>query len=285
MKKKGKKNLFWRLFFMTIGALLAAIGLEIFLIPNLIIDGGIIGLSIIGSHLTNLPLGLFILLLNLPFLWIGYEQIGRKFALSTLYAVSCLAVFVHFFHPINGLTEDLLLAAVFGGIIIGLGVGTIIRYGGSLDGTEIIAILINRKTAFSVGEIVMFFNFFILGSAGFVFGWDRAMYSLIAYFIAFKMMDVAIQGLNESKSVMIISAYPEKVSEVIQKRLGRGVTHLYGKGGYTGEDREILYCVMSRLEIAKLKDVIEENDPQAFIAIEDVHDVMGGRFNERIVQQ
>ncbi|MGM9571443.1 MAG: YitT family protein [bacterium] len=277
-----KKYILRRMAFMTLGALLTAIGLEIFLIPNSIIDGGVIGISIISSHLTGFPLGIFILLLNLPFLWIGYDHIGKTFALSTLYSVSCLALFVNFFHPISSLTHDCLLASVFGGIIVGIGVGTIIRYGGSLDGTEIVAILINRKTAFSVGEIVMFFNLFILASAGFVFGWDRAMYSLIAYFIAFKMMDVAIEGLNESKSVTIISEYPDVISQVIQDRLGRGVTHLYGKGGYTGEAREVLYCVMSRLEISKLKAVIAENDPKAFIAIENVHDVMGGRFSRKI---
>jgi len=272
-----------KVFFIIIGSLLAAIGLEIFLIPNSIIDGGIIGLAIIVSHLTKLPLGIFILLLNLPFLIIGYNFIGRTFTLTTLFSLVCLSIFVNFFHPIPGLTHDLLLASVFGGIILGMGVGTIIRYGGSLDGTEIVAILFSRKSAFSVGEIVMFFNIFILGSAGFVFGWDRAMYSLITYFIAFKMIDVAIEGLDESKAVMIISDYPQNISEVIQARLGRGVTHLHGKGGYTGEEKEVLYCIMTRLEIAKLKSIIEDIDPAAFVAIENVHEVMGGRFRKKAI--
>jgi len=282
-KQAKTKDTIKRLFFMFIGALLAAVGLEIFLIPNSIIDGGIIGIAIMASFLTKLPLGLFIFFLNIPFLVIGYNHIGRTFTISTLFSITCLSIFVHFFHPIPGLTHDLLLASVFGGIILGIGVGTIIRYGGSLDGTEIVAILANRKTAFSVGEIVMLFNIFILGSAGFVFGWDKAMYSLIAYFIAFKMIDVAIEGLDESKSVMIISDFPNELSEAIQCRLGRGVTHLYGKGGYSGEGKEVLYCIMTRLEISKLKSIIEDIDPGAFVAIENVHDVMGGRFKKMAI--
>jgi len=283
-KKQGKiKHNLFRIFFMLIGSLLTAVGLEIFLIPNSIIDGGIIGIAIIFSHLTKLPLGIFILTLNLPFLFVGYNHIGKTFTISTLFSVTCLSIFVSILHPIPGLTHDLLLASVFGGIILGIGVGTIIRYGGSLDGTEIIAILASRKTAFSVGEIVMFFNIFILGSAGFVFGWDKAMYSLIAYFIAFKMIDIAIEGLNESKAVIIISDFPNELSQTIQARLGRGVTHLYGKGGYTGEGKEVLYCIMTRLEISKLKNIIEDIDPESFVAIENVHDVMGGRFKKKAI--
>lgn len=286
MVRSGKEKVratIKKIVFMVVGSLLAAVGLEIFLIPNSIIDGGIIGLAIIFSHLTKISLSLFILVFNLPFLIAGYNLIGKTFALSTLFSITCLSIFVNFFHPIPGLTHDLLLAAVFGGIILGIGVGTIIRYGGALDGTEIVAILVERKTGFSVGEVVMFFNIFILGSAGFVFGWDKAMYSLIAYYIAFKMIDIAIEGLDESKSVTIISEFPDKISEIIQARLGRGVTHLYGKGGYTGEDKEVLYCIMTRLEIAKLKSIIDDIDPDAFVAIENVHDVMGGRFKKKAI--
>lgn len=282
MRSKQEKNrdLVKQIFFLVTGSLLAAVGLEIFLIPNSIIDGGIIGISIMVSYLTKAPLSLFILLFNLPFLIVGYRQIGKGFALATIFSTVCLSIFVNFFHPIPGFTHDLLLASVFGGIILGIGVGTIIRYGGALDGTEILAILVSRKTAFSVGEIVMFFNIFILGSAGFIFGWDRAMYSLITYFIAFKMIDTAVEGLDESRSVMIISDFCQEVSEALQANLGRGVTHLHGKGGYSSEDKEVLYCVMTRLEIAKMKNIIEDIDPGAFVAIGNVHEVMGGRFKK-----
>ncbi|MGB8953869.1 MAG: YitT family protein [Tumebacillaceae bacterium] len=272
-----------RLLFMLLGSVLVAVGLEIFLVPNSIIDGGVIGISILTAYLTNLPIGLFTFLFNLPFLFIGYRQIGRTFALTTLVAIILMSLFTYLLHPVQPLTDDPLLAAIFGGIILGIGVGTIIRNGGSLDGTEIVAILFTRKTGFSVGEIVMFFNLFILGSAGFVFGWDHAMYSLIAYYIAFKVIDITIEGLDESKSVTIISDYPDDISAAIQNRLGRGVTHVYGKGGYTGEAKELLYVIVTRLEVAKLKDIVLEHDPDSFIAIEHVADVMGGRFRKTAV--
>ncbi|MFO7248500.1 MAG: YitT family protein, partial [Bacillota bacterium] len=198
-----------------------------------------------------------------------------------LFAVSMLAVFVTWLRSFGPVTTDLILATVFGGIILGIGVGLIIRFGGSLDGTEIVAILVNRRFSFSVGEIIMFFNVFILGSAGFVFTWESAMYSLIAYFIAFKTIDVVIEGLDESKSVIIISDESQKISETILARLGRGVTHIYGKGGYTREEKELLYCIVTRLELAKLKNIVQEIDPGALIAVENVHDVMGGQFKKR----
>jgi uncharacterized membrane-anchored protein YitT (DUF2179 family) len=272
-----------RLFFISLGALFVGVGLEIFLVPNSIIDGGVIGISILLAYLTGKPVGLFMVLLNLPFLVVGYKQIGRTFAVTTLIAVILMSFYITLFHGMEPFTDDLLLAAVFGGVVLGIGVGTIIRYGGSLDGTEIVAILFSRKTAFSVGEVVMFFNIFILGSAGFIFGWDHAMYSLIAYYIAIKMIDITIEGLDESKSVTIISECPEEISDAILHRLGRGVTHLYGKGGYSGEDKELLYVIVTRLEVAKLKSIVLEHDPGAFIAIEHVADVMGGRFKKKAI--
>ncbi|SDF08876.1 YitT family protein [Sporomusa acidovorans] len=268
---------------LFIGSIIAAIGLEIFLVPNNIIDGGVVGISIMASHLLGLPLSLFLVILNVPFLYLGYAQIGKTFALSTLFSITSLAYWVSVFHPIPGLTNDLFLAAIFGGIIIGIGVGVIIRYGGSLDGTEIVAILLDKRTGFSVGEIIMFFNLFILTSAGFVFSWDKAMYSLVAYFIAFKVIDTVIEGLDESKAAMIVSEKPDEVSEALMARLGRGVTVLHGEGGYTKERKDVLYCVITRLEMAKLKSIVDEIDEGAFVTINDVHEVMGGRFKKKAI--
>ncbi|MCS1352034.1 YitT family protein [Mechercharimyces sp. CAU 1602] len=270
-------------FVVALGSFLVAIGLELFLIPNQIIDGGVVGLSIIFSEITPLSLSIYLILINLPFLYLGYREIGKTFAISTMVAVALLAIFVRFFHHIEAATDNAFLATVFGGIVIGIGVGLIIRNGGSLDGTEILAIIGNEKLGFSVGEIVMFFNIFILGSAGFVFGWDRAMYSLIAYFIAFKVIDIVVEGLDESKSVMIISDKPDEIAEAILFRLGRGVTHIYGKGAYTQESKELLYCIVTRIEVAKLKSIVLEHDPNAFVAIEHVHDVLGGRFKKKSI--
>lgn len=282
-RRKPKWEIVKNSILLVFGAILVSVALEIFLIPNSIIDGGVIGVAIILGYLTKVSIGLFIFLLNIPFMVVGYKQIGKSFTLSTLLGVTVLSLGVNFLHPVPQLTDDLLLASVFGGIILGVGVGTIIRYGGSLDGTEIVAILISKKGAFSVGEIVMFFNVFILGSAGFVFGWDKAMYSLIAYFIAFKMIDITIDGLEESKSVTIVSENPEEIADAIIARLGRGVTSLSGKGCYTREDKSILYVVVTRLELAKLRSIINEIDDNAFVAIGNVHEVLGGRFRKKAI--
>ena len=269
MKKKYNKTftIINRVILMTLGSILASVGLEIFLIPNNIIDGGITGISIMANHFTNLPLGLFILVLNLPFLVVGYKQIGKTFTLSTLFSVICLSIGVSVLHPVPGITQDTLLATIFGGIILGAGIGLIIRNGGSLDGTEIIAIILDKRIGFSIGEIVMFFNLFILGGSGLVFGWDRAMYSLIAYFIAFKTIDITVEGLNDSKSVNIISEKYKEISEALTDRLGRGVTILYGEGAYKGNETKVIYVVVSRLEIAKLKGVVHGFDENALISI------------------
>ncbi len=282
-KKNTRLNYLLKVLFLFIGSTLAAVGLEFFLIPNNIIDGGVVGISIMLSYITNYPLGLFIFFLNIPFLILGYNHIGKTFVLSTLFSLSCLSVWVSILHPLPQLTEDLLLAAVFGGIILGIGVGLIIRYGGSLDGTEIVAIILDKRTGFSVGEIVMFFNLFILTSAGLVFGWDKAMYSLIAYFIAFKMIDITIEGLEETKAAMVISERSELIAEKVMARLGRGVTFLNGKGGYSGEGRSVLYIVVTRLEVSKLKNIIDEIDENAFVTISEVHEVMGGRIKKRAI--
>lgn len=267
--------------FLFIGALLVATALEIFLVPNNIIDGGITGISIMLSYLTNLPLGIFIFILNIPFLVFGYKQIGKTFVGLTFFAVTVLSVSVTVLDKAPVLTNDILLASVFGGIILGIGVGLVIRYGGSMDGTEIVAIAISEWTGFSVGEIILFFNIFILGSAGIVFTWDRAMYSLITYFIAFKVIDLAIEGLDEAKAVMIISEKVDEIAEVVIAQLGRSVTFWEGKGGYTGQSKRILYAVVTRLEIAKLKLIIKEIDEGAFVTIHDVYDVFGGKLQKR----
>jgi uncharacterized membrane-anchored protein YitT (DUF2179 family) len=270
-----------RTVFIILGALLVSVGLEIFLVPNNIIDGGVVGISILLSHISSWQIGLFLFVLNLPFVILGYKQIGKTFAVSTLLGITVMSIGTNFLHPVPGLTDDPLLACVFGGIILGVGVGLVIRYGGSLDGTEIVAILLNKKTPFSIGEIVMFGNIFILGSAGFVFGWDRAMYSLIAYFIAFKVIDITVDGFQESKSVWIISEHHRRIGDVLLARLGRGVTYLNGEGGYSGEEKKVVFCVVTRLEEAKLKLIVEEIDPEAFLAVGTIAEVRGGRFKKR----
>ncbi len=277
--KKSKLSQYVKKYiYIFIGSIITAIGLEIFLIPNNIIDGGVVGVSIMLSAITGLPFGAFLILINLPFLYLGYKHIGKAFAIATTFAVISLSFWSSVFLPILPVTTDYFLAAVFGGIITGTGVGLIIRNGGSLDGTEIVAILTDRKTVFSVGEIVMFINLFILSSASLVFGWDKAMYSLVAYFVIAKMIDIVLKGLEETYSVMIVTSQHTDILNKLMLEMDKGVTVLHGEGGYTKEKRKILYCVVTRLEIDKLKNMVLDIDEGAFVTINPVSDIVGGRL-------
>lgn len=277
--KKSKLSQYVKKYiYIFIGSIITAIGLEIFLIPNNIIDGGVVGVSIMFSAITGLPFGAFLILINLPFLYLGYKHIGKAFAIATTFAVISLSFWSSVFLPVLPVTNDYFLAAVFGGIITGTGVGLIIRNGGSLDGTEIVAILTDKKTVFSVGEIVMFINLFILSSASLVFGWDKAMYSLVAYFVIAKMIDVVLKGLEETYSVMIVTSQHTDILNRLMLEMDKGVTVLHGEGGYTKEKRKILYCVVTRLEIDKLKNMVLDIDEGAFVTINPVSDIVGGRL-------
>ncbi|AIG25262.1 YitT family protein [Brevibacillus sp. 7WMA2] len=280
-KKTTLSSFLLKFIFITIGAIMMAVSLELFLVPNKVIDGGIAGISIMMSSITNLPLGLFLFFFNLPFLIVGFKQIGKTFAISTLYGIAIMSLTTSMLHHVPAFTNEKMLAVLFGGVILGVGVGLVIRFGGTLDGTEIVAILLSRKTRVPVGQLIMFINFFIFIMAGFVFEWDSAMYSIFTYYIAFKLIDIVVEGLNESKSVTIISKEYEEISEAINARLGRSTTYVYARGGYSKEETQMIYCVVTRLEVAKLRAIIHEIDDSAFIAIEHVSDVSGGNFAKK----
>ena len=282
LTKKRKISFYLRKYlYLFIGAIITAVGLEIFLIPNNIIDGGVVGIAIMLSAVTGLPFGMFLIVINLPFLFLGYKYIGKHFAIATTFFLICLSFWSNIFLPVLPVTNDFFLAAVFGGIITGAGVGIVIRNGASFDGTEIVAIITDRKTVFSVGEIVMFINLFILSSASFVFGWDKAMYSLVAYFVISKMIDVVIKGLEETYAVMIVTSQHDEITDKLMKQMDKGVTLLHGEGGYSKEKRKILYCIVTRLEIDSLKSIVLDIDEAAFITINPVSDIVGGRLRRK----
>jgi len=287
MAKQHKKMswLEWlkRLLFITVGAVLMGIALEMFLVPNQIIDGGITGISILLSEITPVGLGVFIFVINLPFLVFGYKQIGRTFVISTLYGIAVLSLTTMYLHHAEPFTEEKILAVLFGGLILGLGVGLVIRFGGALDGAEIVAIHLSKKLRLPVGQIIMIINVFIFIVAGFVFGADSAMYSIFAFYIAAKVMDIVVEGLEESKSATIISSQYEEISEAIMTRLGRSTTMLYAKGGYSKDETQVIYCVVTRLEVSKLKAVVQEIDEKAFISIQNVADVMGAGMDKKAI--
>jgi uncharacterized membrane-anchored protein YitT (DUF2179 family) len=286
-KKESVTHIIYRFIMIAFGSLLAAISIELFLMPNHIIDGGIIGISLILDYITPssfswINFGTLVVVLNLPFMYSGYKQIGKTFALSSLFAIVCLAVIESMLHHITPFTDQPILATVFGGLVLGAGVGLVIRHGGSLDGTEILSILLTKKLPFSVGEFVMFMNIFVFSSAAFVFGPEQAMYSVMTYYIAFKTIDTVIQGLDETKAVLIVSDKYEEVSQGILDRLGRGTTKLKGKGGFTDEEKEVIYAVVTRLEVTKLKNIIYDIDPDAFLTIMNTQETRGAKFKSSI---
>lgn len=269
-------------FFIIVGAFVVAIALEMFLLPNKIIDGGVIGISMMASYLTDGNLGLYIFLINIPFIILAYKALGKKFVINTFFAVTMLAIATNVVAPLHHITEDLLLVTIFGGILLGIGVGLILRHNASLDGTEMVSIVLTRKLKIvSVGELLMFINLFIYACAGFVFEWDRAFYSILTYYIASKTIDTVLEGLDKAKSVRIVSDYSREIGDEIMKELDTSVTYVKTTGGYSRKEKILTFCVVNKFDVPKLKDVVHDVDPKAFIVTEDVHEVEGVRFKKR----
>ncbi|MGB7979079.1 MAG: YitT family protein [Chlamydiales bacterium] len=264
---------------MAFGAVFAAAALRIFLIPNELIDGGVIGVSLILSRLFGAPyFSFFLLILNIPFMVLAYKYIRRSFVLYMFVATVMLALFYSLLEALPAFNADPLEAIVIGGAMLGAGAGLIIRNGGCTDGTEILAILINRRKGFTVGQVIFVINIFIFAAYGWIFNdWHIALRSLMTYIVAFKMMDIVIAGLEELKSVLIMCSKPDHLSKIITHELGLGLTFIKGKGGYSGEDRDILFIIVERLDLAELKEIVLREDPSAFIAIENLHEVAYGR--------
>ena len=279
-KNKTLLNNFLSFLLITVGATLAAIALEIFLVPNNIIDGGIIGISIMISYITKIKLSVLTFVLNIPFLILGYKQLGKSFLIKAAYAMIVLSLLLEELKPVPELTNDVLLATVFGGLLLGIGVGFVIKFGACLDGTEVVAILINKKTSFSVGQVVMFLNLFIYSTAGFLFGWDRALYSILTYFITFKIIDMVSEGFEQAKAAMIITNHGEEIANSIYKHLGRTVTMLEGEGLISGK-KVVLYAVVTRIEIPELKRIVAADDYSAFVTITDVNEIVGKHIKKK----
>ena len=260
---------------ITIGSIIAAASLELILIPNLMIDGGINGISINFNKLCGGSLGLTVFLFNLPFIILGYHLIGEKFLIKTGYGMVLFSVLLEVFDKFTPLIDDTLLATVYGGIALGIGVGLVIKEGGCLDGTETVAILINRKGILSVGQVVFIFNIFIYGSAIFVFGPERALYSLLTYFISYKVIDFVSDGFNSAKAVLIITDNDKEISKKILERLGRTVTVISGQGFISHGGKKVLYTVITRFEVSILKDILDEVRASSFATVMEVSEIIG----------
>lgn len=270
-------KLFLSYIIIMLATILAAYSLETFLIPNNILDGGVTGISIIISKVFSIPISYLIILINIPFIYIGYHNLGKSFLIRTIFCMLIFSISLDFFSSFHEVTDEILLATIFGGIILGLGVGLIIRFGACIDGTESVALVISKKTSLSVGQIVMIFNFFIYGTAALIFGLDRALYSVLTYFITFKVIDIVSEGLEQAKAALIITEKGTDMATEIYKKLGRTVTRINGKGLLTGE-KEVMYCVLTRIEVFELKKIANQMDESAFISILDVTDIIGNHI-------
>ena len=277
--RKAMKFL-WEYFMLAVGAAIAAIAIEEFLVPCTILDGGVVGISIMVNNLTGIRLGLLTLILNIPFLLVGMKVLGKKFLVKAGFAMMMFSFFLEVFSPMKDMTDEYLLAVCFGGILLGIGVGIVIFFGGCLDGTETVAILLNRKFNLPVGRTVLFFNIIIYSVAGFLFGFDRAMYSLLTYYITSKVLDIIENGMDQAKAAMIITNEGKQIADMIYKQMGRTVTILEGEGLISGK-KDVLYCVLNRLEVYELKKLIKEADASAFIAINEVSEIIGNHIKKK----
>lgn len=274
---KVRTKIIYEYIMLTIGSIIVAFAIEEFLMPNTILDGGVVGIGMIINSLTNIPLSILTIILNTPFLLIGAKKIGKRFILKSSFSMIIFSIFLNVFAPMANATDQYLLAVCFGGVILGIGVGIVIRSGGCLDGTETVAILLNRKYSIPVGRMVLLFNLFIYTVAGFLFGWNRAMFSLLTYFITSRILDYVENGLGKAKAAMIITNDADEIIKKIYKKLGRTVTIMDGMGLVSGK-KKILYCVITSFEVWELKHIINTVDSSAFITISDISEIIGNHI-------
>ena len=282
--KPSKLKIVMKALLVIIGGLIAAYGLESVLIPNNVSDGGVTGLSIVGSQLFGLPLGLLIAILNIPFIWLGYKQIGTRFAVFSVLGIASLAIGTSLMHHIPIIVQgDALLITVVGGIILGFGMGLALRNGGALDGIDMLAVLLARRLPFGTSDLILFLNMFVFIVVSFVFGLKGAILSAIAYFIASKVIAIVEEGLSGSKTFKIITTKPELMIEAIREELGRTATYKEVYGGFSNEQFKEITCVINRLEDSKIKEIIRNIDKNAFVTVYDVAEVKGGSFTKQDV--
>lgn len=279
------KDILKYIVFMTLGVFAAGFGLKGFLLPNSFIDGGVTGVSLIVNEVSEIPVSILLIILNVPFLIMAYSTIGRQFAVKSIISIFLLAAVVHFV-PFPLITEDKLLISVFGGFFLGSGIGLSMRGGAVIDGTEVLAVYISRKTTLTIGDVILIFNVLIFGVAIYVFSIETSLYAMLTYLAASKTVDFVVSGIEEYVGVNIISDYSEEIRQTIIKNLGRGCTIFLGKKGYAtkGEplkETNIVYTAITRLEVSRLQKEIDKIDQNAFIVMHSIKDVKGGMIKKR----
>jgi uncharacterized membrane-anchored protein YitT (DUF2179 family) len=270
---------------ILMGVMAAGFGLKGFLLPNQFLDGGVMGVSLLANVVWGIQLPVLVVLINLPFVVIAYTQISKKFAIKTLIAITVLAgvlALVEF--PI--MTHDKLLISVFGGFFLGGGIGLSIRGGSVIDGTEVLAIYSSKKTTLTVGDVILILNIIIFSVAAYLMNIETALYAILTYLVASKTVDFVVHGIEEYTSVMIVSDKHEEIKDAIIMKLGRGVTILkgksgYGKKGHRVSEVDVIFSVVTRLELQRLKNEITKIDPEAFVVENSVNDIKGGMIKKR----
>lgn len=271
--------------FILLGIFSAGFGLQGFLLPNRLIDGGVMGISLLTTKQTGISLSLLIILFNFPFILLGWRQISRVFSIKSIIAISLLALAIAVF-PYPDVTNDKLLVSVFGGFFIGAGIGLCIRGGGVIDGTEVLAIFLNRKSSLSVGDFILLFNVIIFSVAAWLLSVEAALYSTLTYLAASKTVDFILEGIEEFTGVTIISPHSDEIADFIKQKMGRGLTVYSGKRGFgkRGEsytNTDIIFTVVTRLEISRLTNEVEKIDPNAFVVMQSIKDTRGGMVKKR----
>ncbi len=274
--------------FITLGVSSATFGLNGFLLPNDFLDGGVVGISLLANVVSGINLSYLIVIINIPFIIIGYTQVSKIFAIKTLVAIIALAVCVSVV-DMPSITNDKLLISFFGGFFLGLGIGLSIRGGSVIDGTEVLAIYTSRKTALTVGDIILILNIIIFSVAAWLISIETALYAILTYLVASKTVDFVVHGIEEYTSVMIVSRKSAEIKQTIIERMGRGVTILkgksgFGKQGHRNDDIDVIYTVITRLELQKLKTEIAKIDDDAFMVENSVNDIKGGMIKKRPLQ-
>jgi uncharacterized membrane-anchored protein YitT (DUF2179 family) len=283
MSKKGKfKRAFLEYLGIGLGCLMTAVGLIIFLVPNKIAAGGVSGLATLIYYLTGFPVGTAMLLFNIPLFIIGVKVLGRHMGFRTLFGIVILSVGTDLLGPFFPvLTHDPLLASLYGGAVCGVGMGLVFKFRGTTGGTDLVASLLHRFfPTISIGQGLLIVDAFVIALAGLVFSAELALYAVVALFISSKVIDLIQEGFNLAKALFIISDHADEICVDILEKMGRGVTTLCGKGGYTGQPKNVLLVVVSRTEVAEVKALTLGRDPRAFVILTDVHEVMGEGFQE-----
>jgi len=281
-----REHLSWKLVkeysFIILGAFIQALAMRLFLIPGQLVSGGISGAAQIINYYTGWPIGLMVFVGNIPLFLLGWRFLGgARFAIRTALAIaafSFLTDFLAFFIPSQGITQDNFLNALFGGVLLGIGLGLVYRGRGTSGGSDILGRILNSKFAIPISQSYLITDTIVVLASGFAFGWEKALYGLVVIYVSGLAAEMASEGSSIFRTAIIITSAPEAVIIEITKTLERGVTILQGRGGYTGEDRPVLYCVVTRSEVNQLKELVHEADPAAFMVIGTAHEALGEGF-------